>query len=128
MSGDIKMKCPKCTNNQKYKDGMTCNFCGYIFALNPKVWPNITDMAMNNVIRDLSGPEEYYFTSNQLISRLYRTLRKKQRSAGIVGTILFFIVVLVLTVIFTENNIIPEIIVGAIAVFAVVMLQPLRLF
>lgn len=114
------MKCPQCMGNQKYKEGMICGSCGYRFALNPKEWPNITDMGMRNAIRDLSGPEEYYFTWNQLVARLYRVVKKKKRAARIALTIFLFVVVLVLTIIFLGKHVWPIAVVIVAAVLTVV--------
>ena len=74
------MKCPQCNNNQKFKEGMVCGQCKYPFALSPKEPPNLTDMAMANSVAALTGPDELFFTYNQLYARLYRIKAKKDRS------------------------------------------------
>lgn len=70
------MKCPKCSRNHPYKEGMKC-LCGYQFTLNPKQPPYFTDKTIQMVIEKLSGGGRYYFTKNQL----YATLFKKRLQA-----------------------------------------------
>lgn len=74
------MKCPNCSTNQKQSAGMTCGSCGYVFALNPKERPYLSDMAVKAVIDKLSGAGRYYFTYNQLYSALCVAARKRGKS------------------------------------------------
>lgn len=77
------MKCPQCNGNQRYKDGMTCNSCGYRFALDPKKAPNLSDMAVKKVVDGLSGFGQYAFTYHQLYARIHRLLQKKGKGGRI---------------------------------------------
>ena len=98
------MKCPSCSNNHKVKDGMKCSSCGYVFALNPKEEPKLSDVGLKSVIDKLSGTKmdvgldeerrQYYFTRNQLYSQLYRLAKKKQ-ATGRLGSVIVFLVFLV---------------------------------
>lgn len=81
------MKCPKCSFDQKYKDGMVCRSCSYRFALNPKEMPKITDYGFNKIIERLSGGGEYVFTKNQLLALLYRMSKKKNSFGMAAGCI-----------------------------------------
>lgn len=75
--GNQPMRCPQCSNNQKYKDGMTCNHCAWKFALNPKERPYISDMAFYKAVENVSGNGHYYFTHNQLFAQVFRMIRRK---------------------------------------------------
>ncbi|MDM8544522.1 hypothetical protein QUF90_25880 [Desulfococcaceae bacterium HSG9] len=87
------MKCPKCLNNQKYKDGMTCHRCHRRFVLNPKT-TIFSDIAIHKSIRQVSGAGHYYFTYNQLFSQIFRLARKKMRTFRIaLFSVLFFFVI-----------------------------------
>ncbi len=119
------MKCPQCGNNQKYADGMTCGSCGYRFALNPKQAPNISDMAFKKAADRLSMNSHYYYTYNQLYAHVYRLLRKKKRTARIVGTVVFlvFAVILFFTLIREFGWAVSGIYLSAIAAFTAWILR-----
>lgn len=78
------MKCPKCLNNQKYKDGMICSSCRYQFALNPKEKYNISDAAFKSTLDRLSVGGQFFYTYNQLYAQIYRAVKKKH-SLGFEG-------------------------------------------
>jgi hypothetical protein len=80
------MKCPQCSTNHKFKDGMACSMCGYHFALNPKEPPRFSDMMIKNVINRISGSGTQYFTYNQLYAELNRTIKKKGRKTRMVSS------------------------------------------
>jgi hypothetical protein len=84
--GDKKMKCPQCSTNHKYKDGMACSMCGYHFALNPKEPPRFSDMMIKNAIGRISGGSTQYFTYNQLYAEIHRTIKKKGRKNRMVSS------------------------------------------
>ena len=83
------MKCPQCSTNHSYREGMRCSSCGYSFALNPKEKPNVTDMAFKIALDRLSGPDQHYFTSNQLYAEIYRMVAKKIRKNRIKNAVAF---------------------------------------
>lgn len=93
------MKCPKCHNDQKHKEGMSCKKCGYVFTLDPKKAPYVSDAAMQKLVETLSGSGQYFYTFNQLYVAVHRLAMKgKQKSsqriaaiivAGVLGFILF---------------------------------------
>lgn len=94
------MKCPQCSANHKYKNGMRCWSCNYAFALNPKEKPNVSDMAFKMAIDKLSGPDQHYFTYNQLYARIYRMVSKKEQKKRIGVAVAFgFIGFILLSVI-----------------------------
>lgn len=72
------MRCPECSNKQKATAGKTCRKCGYVFALDPKEPPHLTDRQMKKVIENLTGSGGYFFTFNQLYAALYRMVSKKR--------------------------------------------------
>ena len=71
------MKCPQCGSSHKIKEGMKCSSCSYQFALNPKEEPYLSDKAFQAVVEKISGPEELYYTYNQLFSRVYRAAKSR---------------------------------------------------
>jgi hypothetical protein len=93
------MKCPECSNKQKATAGKTCKKCGYVFALDPREAPKLSDRQMKKAIENLSGTGNYYFTFNQLYAALYRMASKssaKNRvvlivAVGAAAAIAFFI-------------------------------------
>lgn len=94
------MKCPRCQANQKYSDGMTCNACGYRFALNPKQMYGMSDNAFRAVLIRLSGPNQHYFTYDQLYAAIYRLLRKKKlkERTGIIFVFSFLLIIISIVV------------------------------
>ncbi len=92
------MKCPKCATNHKKKDGMQCK-CGYLFVLDPKQPPKLTDKAVAATIDKLSGSGRYYFTFNQLYAALHRVLEKKAGKERITGAVFIPIIAGVIAVV-----------------------------
>lgn len=60
------MKCPKCSKNQLFKEGMICKGCSYRFLLSPKSHNGMTDGKFLAAVRRASQFETSYFTENQL--------------------------------------------------------------
>jgi hypothetical protein len=94
------MKCPECPNKQKPTAGKTCRKCGYVFALDPREAPKLSDRQMKKAIDNLSGAGNYYFTFNQLYAVLYRIASKsplKQRlaSAIVMGVVSLIVCIMV---------------------------------
>lgn len=58
------MKCPACSVNHPYRNGMTCS-CGYRFTLNPKT-DELGDGRFVAIANAASGNDTFYFTENQL--------------------------------------------------------------
>jgi hypothetical protein len=83
------MKCPKCQINQKHKEGMSCKKCGYVFGLDPKKAPYVSDAAMHNLVDNLSGTGQYFFTFNQLYVEVHKLVLKcKKKGVKKVGSLL----------------------------------------
>jgi hypothetical protein len=83
------MKCPSCSNDQKKKEGSACKTCGYVFALDPKAAPYISDYGMNKTIDKLTGGGRYHFTYNELYAALHamsapKTLKTKRALVAVV--------------------------------------------
>jgi hypothetical protein len=93
------MKCPKCQNDQKHKEGMSCKQCGYTFSLDPRKVPHVSDAAMHKLVDNLSGSGQYFFTFNQLYVEVYKLALKCKKKgvqkiaslvvAGLVSLVLF---------------------------------------
>jgi hypothetical protein len=84
----------------KVKEGMACSSCNYVFALNPKEKPYLTDYAVKKVIDGLSGPDHLYFTYNQLYTQVHKIIQKKAWKNGFASLLVgvpLFIVIVVLT-------------------------------
>lgn len=86
------MKCPSCGNNQKVKEGLICGKCRYVFALNPKEPPGLSDGAMAGVVRRLSGPDGLAFTMDQFRMGAWRALARKGRLPGCLAVFITFFV------------------------------------
>ncbi len=74
------MKCPECTVNQKFKDGMICQICDYHFLLNPKEQPRMGDNHFLSLVAAASAQDSLYFTFEQLYghySQFNEAARKK---------------------------------------------------
>ena len=83
------MKCPKCNNDQKYKEGMSCKNCGYVFALDPKKAPYVSDAAMQKLVENLNGGGQYFFTFNQLYVEVFKlALKSKRKKANKLGSVI----------------------------------------
>lgn len=65
------MKCPECSHNQSYSDGMNCKNCHYVFVFDPKK-DKIADGKFIAAINKTSANDTYYFTRNQLYAQLVR--------------------------------------------------------
>ena len=115
------MKCPQCNGNQRYKDGMTCNSCGYRFALDPKKAPNLSDMAVKKVLDRLSGSGQYAFTYTQLFAQVHRMLLKKKRGERVGCAVVFWIGMIVIGGFIVTNLPYWPVFVALAAVFAVWM-------
>lgn len=77
------MKCPKCGTKQKPSRGARCT-CGYMFALNPKESPYLSDRAVATITDKLSQFGRYYFTFNQLYVVLHKAAARRKRKQKIV--------------------------------------------
>jgi hypothetical protein len=65
------MKCPECSNTQKFKEGMKCTRCGYHHIFSKKTH-DITDAQFMAVLRGASAGETRYFTFDHLYARYCR--------------------------------------------------------
>jgi hypothetical protein len=65
------MKCPKCSNNQRAREGKKCTKCGYEHVLTKKE-DSITDAQFAAVLRGASAGDTLYFTFDQLYARYCR--------------------------------------------------------
>jgi DNA-directed RNA polymerase subunit RPC12/RpoP len=83
------MRCPKCSHEQKYKDGMKCVQCGYRFVFNPKT-DKLRDNVISQMIQQLSDNGHYYFTRTQLATEIGKYWRKQK-----IGPIGFVIIVMI---------------------------------
>jgi hypothetical protein len=72
------VKCPKCGSKTPSSAKATCS-CGYVFALNPKEEPYISDRGMKGTIDKLSSFDRHYFTFNQLYAALFKAATKKRK-------------------------------------------------
>ncbi len=112
------MRCPKCSHDQKYKDGMKCGQCGYRFVFDPK-----TDKLRDNVIcqmsQQLSDNGHYYFTRTQLATQIGKYWRNHNIGGVIfIGCSLIFVMIF-LGVILTA---------AGFSWFMVVVVLPLMIF
>ena len=96
------MKCPKCHNIHKYRDGMTCR-CGYGFVLNPKIY-QMGDGAFLATVRKASGNSSQVFTERQLYTAFCQ--RHPRRATIIASNILAAISATVGAVALTVNLIV----------------------
>ncbi|MCB1190941.1 MAG: tripartite tricarboxylate transporter TctB family protein [Leptospiraceae bacterium] len=88
------MKCPNCSTKQKYKDGLTCQKCGYRNALNPKEPPNITDYFLKSIVTKISRDGKMYYTYEQLLIQFIKGYGKKFINGWIVFYIVSFVILL----------------------------------
>ncbi len=70
------MRCPECRHDQKHKDGVRCQRCGYQFVFRKKP-DQISDFALRQIIQRLSDNGQYAFTATQLALEIGRFWRKK---------------------------------------------------
>ena len=59
------MLCPKCNYNQKYKHGLQCYSCKYVFIFDPKT-DGFADGRFQKIVEKISENNTVYFTKNQL--------------------------------------------------------------
>lgn len=90
------MRCPQCSHNQKFSDGMTCGKCRYAFALNPKQHLRIGDAAFLSAIGNVSGAGARVYTTNMLYVVLSHQLARYNIAGGafmvvITGVAAFFL-------------------------------------
>ncbi len=100
------MKCPKCEIDQKHRDGMVCTSCGYLFVLDPKVDPYISDMAFKTLLDKLSGPDQRYFTYHQLYAAIYLKILRRNRTSSVVSTVVLTILGIIF--VFVMAGVIPQ--------------------
>jgi hypothetical protein len=74
------MKCPKCNTKNTPASNATCSQCKYVFVLNPREPPYISDRAVNRAVGAASENGRYRFTMNQLYAAVYRIAAKQARS------------------------------------------------
>ncbi|MEL7222531.1 MAG: hypothetical protein AAGJ93_14510 [Bacteroidota bacterium] len=69
------MKCPKCSYNQSYNNGMICNRCKYRFILDPKR-DGFADNKFVTTISSLLQQGMGFFTFHQFYAMLYKRSKK----------------------------------------------------
>jgi len=84
------MRCPQCSHEQKYQEGMKCGQCGYRFVFDPKT-DKLRDNIISQMIQQLSDNGHYYFTQTQLAMEICRYWRKQK-----VGLITFAFIVFII--------------------------------
>lgn len=106
---------------------MTCEKCGYTFA-------TTSDNSLKTAIDRLSMGDTLYFTRDQLIAQLFRSLRKKQYSL-LVLTFIFIIIGIAVTVffpaaivnileeqrIFIDFNVVFAVVAGIVGIFGIII-------
>ena len=85
------MKCPLCSHNQRRRDGMTCDKCGYTFTFNPKEYDTfqITDGRFLAAIRAASQNGTQWFTPFQLYAEFCRRSAGRNYGVLILAWVLF---------------------------------------
>jgi hypothetical protein len=66
------MRCPECSHNQRYRNGMVCGRCRYRFVLNPKVAPFCADGRFVRGIELVSFGRSRSYTATQLHGAIFR--------------------------------------------------------
>ena len=80
------MKCPSCANNQRRKrEGMRCVKCGYGFVYDPKVEPNMSDVAVLSLLQMASANGRQAFSAAQIQSALLRKPSKERAVGFVIG-------------------------------------------
>lgn len=84
------MRCPQCQHNQKTREGMSCNKCGYGHVFQPRT-DRLSDYAFTQLLQRLSGNGHLCFTREQLAVALCRLrLRGKDWLALTLFLMIFF--------------------------------------
>jgi hypothetical protein len=96
------MRCPECHHNQRYRDGMRCNHCGYQFVLRRQD-NDLTDNILCSIINRLSNNGQYYFTRIQLALAIAEYWRARKSSFGI-GCFIVFLIGPLITACFYISN------------------------
>jgi hypothetical protein len=104
------VKCPSCTHNQKAKDGLICQKCGYQYVFNPKSdnlstnGPKLTDGKMIALLRLASANDTTYFTRNQLRLHIERQVWRNKIISIIIGGIVTTFILVIGMIIFFSNK------------------------
>ncbi len=107
------MKCPECSTNWKYRNGMTCK-CGYGFVFSPKI-DGIADGKFNFVIRHANKNGTVYFTKEQLFTSYCIKLNQLNKTE-IIASVIFGL----LSLFFTYVRIYPLVFIfGSICIFMI---------
>ncbi|MCB9736600.1 MAG: hypothetical protein H6745_28825 [Deltaproteobacteria bacterium] len=77
------MKCPKCGNSHKKKDGASCSSCGRTFVFFPPS-PLMTDMRMQTLFRRVTASGTY----EVLEAQLYGAYARHAKKPGFMGPVL----------------------------------------
>ncbi len=85
------MRCPDCSHNQKYRDGMRCGKCGYQFICRKKS-DGISDHTLRHLIGRLSDNGQQAFTMTQLTLELCRYWRRKT-ARNLIGGLIFYAII-----------------------------------
>ena len=89
------MKCPKCGETRKAKEGLVCN-CGFNFVFDPNEDKGMTGGLFAAIINRASSSGTYFFDESQLYAVYYRRNRQKGR----IGRIIFTLAAVILGLLF----------------------------